>query len=211
VGELVLNQAQFTAVRFLNGLELPGEGRAFLSLQMQMAGEDRLIMTLGHVRLLAGHIYLRDWANAFNSEATAMRLNAIMIPRHRLRAGVGMQEHTPVPSWSIAAPERRLLAMRWRELLAELGQVTLPQARTFCDTFLGPPERMAHRDDSGEPGRYAAIPDDASAGRRPRRAALQTLSRLAPRHAPPVRAPRRGQTIRQRRTSGASLWRVARG
>ncbi|UHD16539.1 helix-turn-helix domain-containing protein [Thiocapsa bogorovii] len=45
------------------------------------------------MRLLAGHIYLRDWA--FDSEASAMHLHAIMIPRHRLRAGAGMQEHAP--------------------------------------------------------------------------------------------------------------------
>ena len=68
-------------------------------------------MAHGHVRLLAGHVYLRDWgAYAFDAEATAMRLNAIMIPRHRLRAGAGVQEHTPVLSWSKANLEGRLLA-----------------------------------------------------------------------------------------------------
>jgi AraC-like DNA-binding protein len=138
VGELVFNQVQFTPARFLHGPELlVGEGKDFLSLQAQLAGEERLIMAHGHVRLLAGHIYLRDWAYAFDSEASAMRLNAIMIPRHRLRAGAGMQEHTPVLSWSMADPDGRLLAMLWQALLADLGQVTLPQARTLCDAFLG--------------------------------------------------------------------------
>lgn len=37
----------------------------------------------------------------------------------------------------MADPDCRLLSMLWQELLAELGQVTLPQARTLCDAFLG--------------------------------------------------------------------------
>jgi AraC-like DNA-binding protein len=48
-----------------------------------------------------------------------------------------MQEHMPVLSWSMADPDGRLLSMLWQELIAELGQVTLPQARTLCDAFLG--------------------------------------------------------------------------
>jgi len=138
VGDLVFNQAKFTPARFLRGPELiAGEGRDFLSLQAQLAGEERLIMAHGHVRLLPGHIYLRDWAYEFDSEASAMLLHAVMIPRHRLRAGAGMREHTPVLSWSMADPGGRLLSLLWQELLAELGQVTLPQARTLCDAFLG--------------------------------------------------------------------------
>jgi AraC-like DNA-binding protein len=137
VGELVFNQAQFTPARFLHGPELLiGEGKDFLSLQMQLAGEERLIMAHGHVRLLPGHIYLRDWAYAFDSEASAMRLNAIMIPRHRLRAGANMQAHMPVLTWSMAAPDGRMLAVLWQELLAELGQVSLARARGLCDAFL---------------------------------------------------------------------------
>ena len=137
VGELVFNQATFSPARFLRGPELlVGEGRDFLSLQMQLAGEERLVMAHGHVRLLAGHIYLRDWAYAFDSEATAMRLNAIMIPRHRLRAGAGMHERVPVLSWSTDEPDGRLLSMLWEALLAELEQVSLPQARSLCDAFL---------------------------------------------------------------------------
>ena len=137
VGELVFNQARFTPARFLRGPELlVGEGRDFLSLQAQLAGEERLIMAHGHVRLLAGHIYLRDWAYAFDSEASTMRLHAIVIPRHRLRAGAGMRESTPVLSWSMSEPDGRLLSMLWQALLAELGQVTLPQARALCDAFL---------------------------------------------------------------------------
>jgi AraC-like DNA-binding protein len=138
VGELVFNQARFTPARFLRGPELiAGEGKDFWSLQAQLTGEERLIMSHGHVRLLAGHIYLRDWAYEFDSETTATRLNAIMIPRHRLRAGAGMQEHTPVLSWSMADPDGRLLSMLWQALLVELGRVTLSQARTLCDAFLG--------------------------------------------------------------------------
>ncbi|MCB1966820.1 helix-turn-helix domain-containing protein [Accumulibacter sp.] len=138
VGELVFNQARFSPARFLRGPELlAGEGRDFLSLQAQLAGEERLIMTHGHVRLLAGHIYLRDWAYEFDSEASAMCLHAIIIPRHRLRAGAGMNEQTPVLSWSMADPDGRLLSLLWQELIAELGQVTLPQATILCDAFLG--------------------------------------------------------------------------
>jgi AraC-like DNA-binding protein len=37
----------------------------------------------------------------------------------------------------MADPDGRLLAMLWQALLAELGQVTLPQARSLCDGFLG--------------------------------------------------------------------------
>ena len=137
VGELVFNQAQFTPSRFLHGPELlVGEGKDFLSLQMQLAGEERLIMAHGHVRLLPGHIYLRDWAYAFDCEASAMRLNAIMIPRHRLRAGASMQAHTPVLSWSMSEPDGRMLAMLWQQLLAELGRVSLSRARALCDAFL---------------------------------------------------------------------------
>ena len=137
VGELVFNQAQFTPARFLHGPELlVGEGKDFLSLQMQLAGEERLIMDHGHVRLLTGHIYLRDWAYAFDSEASAMRLHAIMIPRHRLRAGASMQAHTPVLSWSTSEPDGRMLAMLWQQLLAELAQVSLARARGLCDAFL---------------------------------------------------------------------------
>lgn len=138
VGDLVFNQARFTPARFLRGPELiAGEGKDFLSLQAQLTGEERLIMAHGHVRLLAGHIYLRDWAYEFDSETSAMRLHAIMIPRHRLRAGAGMQEHTPVLSWPMADPDGRLLSMLWQALLVELGQVTLSQARNLCDAFLG--------------------------------------------------------------------------
>jgi hypothetical protein len=66
-----------------------------------------------------------------------MRLNAIMIPRHRPRADAGMQEHTPVLSWSKADPEGRVLTMLWQALLAELGQVTSPGDHSLCDAFLG--------------------------------------------------------------------------
>jgi len=54
LGELLFNQVQFTPARFLRGLELlVGEGRDFLCLEAQVAGEERLSMTHGHVRLLA--------------------------------------------------------------------------------------------------------------------------------------------------------------
>jgi AraC-like DNA-binding protein len=138
VDELVFNHAQFSPARFLRGPELiAGEGKDFLSLQAQLAGEERLIMAHGHVHLRAGHIYLRDWAYEFDSDASAMRLNAIMIPRHRLRAGAAMQQDTPVLSWSMDEPDGRMVRMLWDALLAELAQATLPQARGLCDAFLG--------------------------------------------------------------------------
>jgi AraC-like DNA-binding protein len=137
VGELVFNQARFTPARFLHDTEhLIGEGRDFLSLQEQLAGEERLIMRQGHVRLLPGHIYLRDWAYPFDSVSSAMRLNAIMIPRHRLRSAAGMHEHMPVLSWSVDEPDGHMLSLLWRELLTQLGQVSEPQAQGLCDAFL---------------------------------------------------------------------------
>ena len=37
----------------------------------------------------------------------------------------------------VKPPSSLVVAMLWQELLAELGRVTLPQARTLCDAFLG--------------------------------------------------------------------------
>ena len=137
VGELVFNQARFTPARFLHDTEhLIGEGRDFLSLQEQLAGEERLIMRQGHVRLLPGHIYLRDWAYPFDSVSSAMRLNAIMIPRHLLRSAAGMHEHMPILSWSVDEPDGHMLSLLWRELLTQLGQVSETQAQGLCDAFL---------------------------------------------------------------------------
>jgi hypothetical protein len=70
VGQLVFRQVTLTPTRFLLGPELVvWEGKDFSSLQVQLAGEERLLMIHGHLRLLAGHIYLRDWAYAFDSSA----------------------------------------------------------------------------------------------------------------------------------------------
>jgi hypothetical protein len=208
VGELVFNQARFTPARFLRGPELlVGEGREFLSLQMQLVGEERLIMTHGHVRLLPGHIYLRDWAYAFESEASTKRLHAVMIPRHRLRAGARIQESTPLLCWSMSEPDGRLLSMLWQELITELGQVTLPQALNLCNAFLGFLDALLgyNPDEANKPRRHAANPADAAQRRRRRRGARPTLQRLAQHAVSPVRAAREGSG----NSSTAPAWSAA--
>jgi len=46
------------------------------------------------------------------------------------------KQFAPGPTGTTADPDGRLLMMLWQELLAELGQVVLPQARSLCDAFL---------------------------------------------------------------------------
>lgn len=137
VGELVFNQPQFSPARFLRGAQhLRGERRDFLSLQVQLSGEERVILPHGQMRIMAGHIYLRDWAYAFDSDATAMRQQSIIIPRHRLNigtAGGGPQ----VLSWSMAEPAGRALSMLCAQLFAELPDLNLSQAQGLCDALLG--------------------------------------------------------------------------
>jgi AraC-like DNA-binding protein len=48
-----------------------------------------------------------------------------------------MTAYNPVMSWSMAEPGGRLLSILWAELIAQLPEVTLAQARNLCDAFLG--------------------------------------------------------------------------
>ena len=137
VGELVFNQPQFSPARFLRGAQhVRGESRDFLTLQVQLSGEERVICPHGQIRIMAGHIYLRDWAYEFDSEATAMRQQSIIIPRHRLN--IGTAGHGPqIMSWSMAEPAGRALSMLCAQLFAELPDLDLSQAQGLCDALLG--------------------------------------------------------------------------
>lgn len=137
VGDLVFNEVEFSPARFLRGTQhLCGEGRDFLSLQVQLAGDELLLMDHGVVRLLPDNIYLRDWAYPFDSKATAMHMHTIVVPRHRLAFSTGMSENTPVVSWDVTQPEGRLLLKLWSELITLLGEVSLGQAEVLCEAFL---------------------------------------------------------------------------
>lgn len=138
VGEIVFNQVRFTAAQFRRGVRhLRGEGKDFLVLEAQLSGRQLLMMEHGHVHMLPGHIYLRDWAVGFDSEAEAMTLNSIIIPRHRLDAAIVLSAGTPVVEWSMSAPPGRLLAAVWAQVLAELDRVSITEAQTLTEGLLG--------------------------------------------------------------------------
>jgi hypothetical protein len=100
VGDLVFNEVKFSPARFWRTPDhASGKGRDFLSLHAQLTGEERLLMDHGVVRLLPGHIYVRDWSCAFDSNASAMHLHTIVIPRHRLAASATMSRRSPVVGW----------------------------------------------------------------------------------------------------------------
>ncbi len=137
VGELVFNEVSFSPARFLHSeAHISGEGRDFLSLQAQLAGDELLLMDCGIVRLLPDNIYLRDWAYAFDSKSTAMHMYTIVIPRHRLAASALLSGETPVLSWAARQPEGKMLFRLWSELLSQLNTVSLAQAEILCDAFL---------------------------------------------------------------------------
>lgn len=137
VGDLVFNQVDFSAAWFRRGARhLRGGGKDFVAFDAQLTGEQSLVMDRGHIRMLPGHIYLRDWAHGFESVTTAMTLNSIIIPRNRLEASASMSAHTPVISWSMTAPAGRMLAALWAGLLGELAQVSLPEAENLAEAFL---------------------------------------------------------------------------
>jgi AraC-like DNA-binding protein len=137
VGDLVFNEVEFSPARFLRGRQhLSGEGRDFLSLQAQLAGDELLVMDHGIVRLLPDNIYLRDWAYPFDSKATAMHMHTIVVPRHRLVASAVMSRDNPVLSWDVMQPDGRLLLKLWSELITLLGEVSLGEAEVLCEAFL---------------------------------------------------------------------------
>jgi AraC-like DNA-binding protein len=147
VGDLVFNDFTCSPMRFRRGSKhLQRAGSDFLVLQEQMEGEELLVMDHGLVRLLPGNLYLRDWSYRFDSQATAMRLRSVVIPRHRLRAGAGPSEDNPVFSWSIGTPDGEMIHRLWSDLLSHLPGVDRAVAENLCAGFLGFTEGLLGRD-----------------------------------------------------------------
>ncbi len=138
VGDLVFSVVSLSPMRFVRDeRHLQGAASDFLVLEMQLAGEQRLLMDVGHRLLLPRHINLRDWACGFESEATAMSLQSILIPRRRLHFASALGVGNPVISWSMDAPDGRMVSLLWRELQASLEQVPRADAEALAQAFLG--------------------------------------------------------------------------
>ena len=138
VGDLVFNEVKFSPTRFLRRPEhTRGKDRDFLTLHAQMGGEERILMEHGVVRLLTGHIYVRDWSCPYDSSVTAMHLHTIIIPRHRLAASDTMSRRNPVLGWSMEDPGGNLLLKMWLQLLESLATVSTGEAEVLCEAFLG--------------------------------------------------------------------------
>jgi len=138
VGDIVFNELRMSAARFRReARHLRGEGKDFLVLEAQLLGRQRLVMERGHFFLLPGHIYLRDWAQGFESEAETMTLNSIIIPRHRLKSGLVLNVRTPVIGWSMSETPGHLLAAVWTQLLAELPRISVSEASVLTEGLLG--------------------------------------------------------------------------
>lgn len=138
VGDMLFQQVRFSPIRFLRGVDrLRGHDEDILVLEAQLTGDQRLVMAHGPLRLLHGHIYLRDWGYPFDAFGSAMCLNSIVIPRHLLTHSNTLSLRNPVLSWPMAEPAGRLLSMLWAQLLAELDVVTLAEAQTLSQAFVG--------------------------------------------------------------------------
>ncbi len=138
VSDLVFSVVTFSPMRFVRDeRHLRGADSDFFVLEMQLSGEQTLQMDGGYRRLLPRHVHLRDWSCGFEAEATAMSLQSIMIPRRRLQFGSALDPGNPVISWSMDAPEGRMLSLLWRELQAALEQISLVQAEGLAQAFLG--------------------------------------------------------------------------
>jgi len=138
VGDLVFNEVKFSPARFWRTPKhTRGKGRDFLTLHAQLTGEERLLMDHGVVRLLPGHIYVRDWSCPFDSNASAMHLHTIVIPRHRLAASATLSCRSPVMCWSMEDPSGNILLRLWLQLLESLNTVSIGKAETLCEAFLG--------------------------------------------------------------------------
>jgi len=138
VKDLIFTEIEFRASRFKrSAAHTQGGGKDFLSLQAQLAGIERLIMDHGVVQIHPGRIYLRDWAYPFDSRSTPMYMHTIVIPRHRLASSVLLDAESPVLDWQISSPEGAMLFKLWSELVKSFATVTLEQAESLCDAFLG--------------------------------------------------------------------------
>lgn len=138
VGEVVFNRLRCSPAHFhRREKHLRGEGRDFLVLEAQLSGGQTVRMGQRQVRMLPGHLYLRDWALPFESAADAMTMTSVIIPRHRLEASAAMHARTPVVSWQGSEPAGRALWLIWERLMIDLAVVPLATAKTLTEGFLG--------------------------------------------------------------------------
>lgn len=139
VGSMIFNQVHYNSpARFRRGhVHCQGQGNDFFVLEAMLRGEQRLMMSGRHMRTLGGHIYLRDWAQQFDSYATVMRLDSMVIPRHLITSGAIVDGTTPVFSWSQSEPAGRQLSMLFSALIEELTHVATAEAKSLTIAFLG--------------------------------------------------------------------------
>ncbi|MEM1111920.1 MAG: helix-turn-helix domain-containing protein [Pseudomonadota bacterium] len=137
IDDLLFNQVEFSPARFRRGAEhLQGDGQDFLVLEAMIDGEQTVVMKHGHVHMRRGYVYLRDWSHEYEAYTSAMRINSIVIPRHRLSISADAVASTPVLSFSLEEPDGRMLALLWQHLLAEFDVISSDQARPLCAAFL---------------------------------------------------------------------------
>ncbi|MEM1111254.1 MAG: helix-turn-helix domain-containing protein [Pseudomonadota bacterium] len=143
VDQLLFNQSRFSPMRFTRGARhLRGRRADFLVLHQQLEGEERVVMDHQRLRLVPGHLYLRDWAQPFDSEASAMALRSIVIPRHYLSAGAYLSGVNPVLSLPLSEPVGRTMAALWSLIEEELPRVTLAEAQTLCEALLASLDKL---------------------------------------------------------------------
>lgn len=138
VDELIFTRVAFSPARFIrNERHIEGAERGYLVLQHQYAGSELLMSAHGNLRIDAGNLYLRDWSYPFESHATQMQLDSIIIPRRRLHSSALLEADHPVLSLSATGPGGRMLAEIWSDLFSRFGEVSLGDAEALCQAFLG--------------------------------------------------------------------------
>jgi len=138
VGDLIFNRVALSPARFTRDhRHLSGQTGDFLILQHQYTGSELLRMERGIVRIEAGNLYLRNWSFAFDSLATEMRLDSVLVPRHRLRSAVIHEPDHPVLSWSAARADGQVLASLLSAHFRLLPRITLGEAEALTVAFLG--------------------------------------------------------------------------
>lgn len=136
--DLIFTRVAFSPTRFIrNEQHLDDAGSGFLVLQHQYTGSELLLMEHGNIHIDAGNIYLRDWSFPFVSHASEMRLDSVVIPRHRLRSSVLLDAEHPVLSMPAVSPGGRMLAEIWSDLFSRFPGMPLGDAEVLCEAFLG--------------------------------------------------------------------------
>jgi AraC-like DNA-binding protein len=137
VDDLIFSRVAFSPARFTRDeRHLHGKSGSFLVLQHQLAGSEVLQMEHGKVLIESGSLYLRDWSFPFDSQATEMRLDSIVVPRHRLKAADILDASLPVVSWPADSPEGQSLASIWISLLEYLPHISLGKAQVLANGLL---------------------------------------------------------------------------